>query len=494
MTTTAPLADPLLAAPLELLESAPDTAFRPTEIRRRASRSKVVPLCALALLDSVSVAIAVLIVGPSGPLPSTGREAGNVVTLGLLWLILLMCCAAFAQSRGHRGPAVVRAGVVLALLCWSLPTVVAVTATPEQLIVLTALLTLFGLVTRSVADAPWSRALLSSAGARVVVAGEPDEVDRAVSELRRVPGERWDVVGTCVVGPSTSPCDDDGGGGLGLPAPDNIVRAIVAADADAVVVLPCRELDPARLRRLGWQLEATGTRVYVGTGLLDVAPSRAALVSAGDLSLLQLRAPSGRLARLVKATMDRAGAALLVVLLGPLLLCVAAAVRLDSAGPAIFRQVRVGRDGREFTLYKFRTMTVGADAVVDELAERNESEGAVLFKIRQDPRITRTGRLLRRYSIDELPQLANVLRGQMALVGPRPALPGEVARYDIDPRRRLAVRPGLTGLWQVSGRSDLSWEDTVRLDLHYVDNWSLGTDLRILRRTLHAVLAHDGAY
>jgi lipopolysaccharide/colanic/teichoic acid biosynthesis glycosyltransferase len=174
------------------------------------------------------------------------------------------------------------------------------------------------------------------------------------------------------------------------------------------------------------------------------------------------------------------------VLLGLMLL-----VRLDSAGPALFRQVRVGRDGRHFTMLKLRTMRTDAESV---RAQVDNEVDQVLFKNRQDPRITRIGRILRRYSLDELPQLVNVVRGDMSLVGPRPALPSEVAAYDHDPLRRLVVRPGLTGLWQISGRSDLSWRESVRLDLDYVDNWSLPRDLTIIGRTLHAVLGHRGAY
>jgi exopolysaccharide biosynthesis polyprenyl glycosylphosphotransferase len=226
-----------------------------------------------------------------------------------------------------------------------------------------------------------------------------------------------------------------------------------------------------------------------------VAAHRTAVVAAGDLGLVRVRQslrPGPSLA--LKAVTERVLAALLLLVLAPLMIGIAIAVRRDSPGPAVFRQRRVGRDGREFTMYKYRTMRSDAESLVDELLDDNESEGAVLFKIRADPRITRTGGFLRRYSLDELPQLVNVLVGEMSLVGPRPALPDEVARYDRDPHRRLAVRPGLTGLWQVSGRSDLSWEETVRLDLHYVDNWSLGLDLGILLRTTRAVLGHSGAY
>ena len=190
---------------------------------------------------------------------------------------------------------------------------------------------------------------------------------------------------------------------------------------------------------------------------------------------------------------ERVGACIGLLLTLPALLVVGLLVRLDSPGPAIYRQQRVGRDGRLFTMYKFRSMSTSADDELVHLVAFNEADG-VLFKIQHDPRITRIGGWLRRSSLDELPQLWNVVRGDMSLVGPRPALPEEVARYDVDPRRRLVVKPGITGLWQVSGRSDLSWAESVRLDVRYVDNWSLGLDLSILARTVRAVLGHRGAY
>ena len=168
----------------------------------------------------------------------------------------------------------------------------------------------------------------------------------------------------------------------------------------------------------------------------------------------------------------------------PLLLAIAVAIRWDSRGASLFRQRRVGRGGTTFTMYKFRTMRTDADESRRRLSPTVNDCDGVLFKMRDDPRITRVGGVLRRYSLDELPQLINVVRGEMSLVGPRPALPHEVARYDVDPHHRLVVKPGLTGLWQVSGRSDLSWDESVRLDLHYVDNWSLALDLQIVLRTV----------
>jgi exopolysaccharide biosynthesis polyprenyl glycosylphosphotransferase len=187
-------------------------------------------------------------------------------------------------------------------------------------------------------------------------------------------------------------------------------------------------------------------------------------------------------------------ATVVLVLLSPVLLVTALTIKLSDGGPVLFKQRRVGRGGEPFEVLKFRSMVTDAERIRDQhLEAQNESEG-VLFKIREDPRITRFGRFIRRFSIDELPQLINVLRGEMSLIGPRPALEREVQQYQVHVRRRLDVRPGMTGLWQVSGRSDLDWDDTVRLDLYYVDNWSMIQDLVILLRTFKAVVSSNGAY
>ena len=181
------------------------------------------------------------------------------------------------------------------------------------------------------------------------------------------------------------------------------------------------------------------------------------------------------------------------MVLAPVFVLVALAIKIDGRGPVFFRQIRVGRDGRRFAMVKFRTMVVGAERLRADLEHRNDADG-VLFKLRADPRVTRVGRWLRRYSVDELPQLWNVLRGQMSMVGPRPPLPAEVELYEDQVNRRLLVKPGITGLWQVSGRSDLSWEEAVRLDLHYVDHWSPTMDVTIMLKTLAAVVRGSGAY
>jgi exopolysaccharide biosynthesis polyprenyl glycosylphosphotransferase len=445
----------------------------------------------MAAADVTSVAVVCALV----TLTATPVAPAVVLAVAILWASLLLVAHGYDavphDSLRGRGRAVGRAGAALGLCCWVLPSVLEVSISPSQLMMVTLALTSLALTNRLTADGWSSRAVHASGGLRTLVAGDPEAVAQAVSELRRVQGRRWNVVSACVTDFSDS-VDLDVPVTFGV---GDLAGVAAASCADAVLLLPCRQIDPVRLRRLGWQLEATRTRLYVGTGLLDVAPTRASVVTVGDLGVVQLRPASSRSpARAVKQVAERLGAALLLIALLPLLATVAIAIRRDSPGPAIFRQRRVGRDGIEFTMYKFRTMTIDAESSVADLAERNESEGAVLFKIRQDPRITAWGALLRRYSVDELPQLANVVLGHMALVGPRPALPDEVSRYDADPRRRLVVRPGITGLWQVSGRSDLSWEDTVRLDLHYVDNWSLALDLQIVCRTVRAVLGHDGAY
>jgi exopolysaccharide biosynthesis polyprenyl glycosylphosphotransferase len=191
--------------------------------------------------------------------------------------------------------------------------------------------------------------------------------------------------------------------------------------------------------------------------------------------------------------LDRVLAAVVFVLTLPLLLAIVLMIRLTSPGPALFRQTRIGRDGREFTLLKFRSMYADAEARRAALLARNERAEGLLFKIRDDPRVTPVGRWLRKFSLDELPQLINVLTGRMSLVGPRPPLPEEVALYQDDVRRRLLVKPGLTGLWQISGRSDLDWDESVRLDLRYVENWSFTLDLMILWKTMSTVARGRGA-
>jgi exopolysaccharide biosynthesis polyprenyl glycosylphosphotransferase len=261
-----------------------------------------------------------------------------------------------------------------------------------------------------------------------------------------------------------------------------------------VAVLACPEMSGVRLRELAWELEKTGTDLCVAPALLDVAGPRTTIRPVAGLPLLHMDHPEFTgTKQVIKDAFDKLVGLSALALTAPVFLFVTLVIRLDDGGPAFFRQTRVGRDGRDFTVYKFRTMVMDAEKLKTELAASNDHDG-VLFKMRKDPRITKVGSWLRRWSLDELPQLLNVVRGDMSLVGPRPALPDEAARYGDYVRRRLVVKPGLTGLWQVNGRSDLSWEESVRLDLRYVENWSLVLDLQILWKTLSAVWRGSGAY
>lgn len=262
---------------------------------------------------------------------------------------------------------------------------------------------------------------------------------------------------------------------------------------DTIAVCGSASAEPGELRRLAWQLEGSGIDLVVAPQLTDIAGPRVHIRPIEGLPLLHVEEPtlSGP-ALLAKNLMDRIAAALGLIVLLPLFAVIAIAIRISDPGPVFFRQPRVGHEGRTFRVWKFRTMYVDAEERLASLVDQNETDG-LLFKIRQDPRVFPVGRFLRATSLDELPQLINVLFGEMSLVGPRP-LPADDGDFLGDVRRRLLVRPGITGLWQVSGRSDLSWDEAVRLDLYYVDNWSLAYDLSILWRTIGVVLARKGAY
>jgi exopolysaccharide biosynthesis polyprenyl glycosylphosphotransferase len=326
---------------------------------------------------------------------------------------------------------------------------------------------------------------------QVIAVGHAVAVAELVTTLRRESYHGLLVVAACVADVPAS------GEVAGIPVAGELGAAAAAVTefgADSVAVLTCPEMDGMRLRELAWQLEKTGTDLCVAPALLDVAGPRTTIRPVAGLPLLHVDHPEltgGR--QVIKGVFDRAAALVALIALAPLFVAIALAIRLTDGVPMLFRQVRVGKDGRFFTLYKFRTMSVDADQRKAQLTVRNEADGE-LFKIRRDPRVTRSGAWLRHWSLDELPQLFNVLRGDMSLVGPRPALPEEAARYAFHVRRRLAVKPGITGLWQVSGRSDLPWDEAVRLDLRYVENWSFALDLQILWKTGSAVIHASGAY
>jgi exopolysaccharide biosynthesis polyprenyl glycosylphosphotransferase len=313
------------------------------------------------------------------------------------------------------------------------------------------------------------------------------------------------VVGACAEGPARVVEDvpvlyrlPDARLGEEVVTDDDAVHAVLTAidkvQADTVCVTGCSLFGGDRLRALTWTLAERGVELLTVSGLAEVERHRMQIGKAGSATLLHVypvRVSGVR--ALMKHAFDKVGAAVGLVVLSPVFLAIGLAVRLTSPGPAIYQQVRLGINGRPFPMLKFRTMVEDADQQLVALADANEHDGH-MFKMRNDPRTTRVGRFLRRLSLDELPQLVNVLRGEMSLVGPRPPLPEEVAKYGPVEFRRLLIRPGMTGLWQVSGRSDLSWEETIRLDLRYIDNWSFGQDCVLLWRTGRAVIKGTGAY
>ncbi|MFD8708216.1 sugar transferase [Kitasatospora sp. NPDC059648] len=336
---------------------------------------------------------------------------------------------------------------------------------------------------------------------RALVIGEADSVDCLVDHLARRTEHEFVVVGVCPIGDQDPQTLAPVAARLDRQQPPRmtadsapVLEAARRLGVDAVLVVPGPHISGARLRQLSWALHGKGRRLVLVPGLTEVCRRRVGVFSVAGLTMLNVTPPLRRgLAAAVKSVTDRLGAALLIVLLAPVFAAVALVVRLDSPGPVVHRQTRVGRSGAPFTMMKFRTMVADAERLRQQLAGTSGQDGR-MFKIRRDPRITRAGRLLRRCSLDELPQLFNVVRGEMSLVGPRPPLPDEVAHYDEVELRRLAVKPGLTGPWQVSGRSNLSWDETVALDLGYVDNWSPSVDLAVLVRTVRAVIAGTGAY
>jgi exopolysaccharide biosynthesis polyprenyl glycosylphosphotransferase len=329
----------------------------------------------------------------------------------------------------------------------------------------------------------------------VLAVGSPRSVQELADSFSRNPGDGLRLVGACGPGFAAKQSLASGNGKVPvLCGDDDIVTAVRRCGADTVV-LTSGHLAPDEIRDLLWQLEKFDVDLILAAGMVDVAAPRLTVRLAGGQPLICVEKPRYNGAkRFQKRAFDVCFSIAVLCVVAPLMLAVALAIKLTSRGPVFYLSERVGLDGASFRMVKFRTMVVDADRQLDALAHLNESEGGVLFKIRCDPRVTPIGRILRRYSIDELTQFFNVLNGTMSVVGPRPPLPREADAYDLRTRRRLLVRPGITGLWQVSGRSDLSWKDSVRLDLSYVENWSMAGDLVIALSTARAVFTSSGAY
>ncbi|PZS29882.1 MAG: hypothetical protein DLM58_14655 [Pseudonocardiales bacterium] len=326
----------------------------------------------------------------------------------------------------------------------------------------------------------------------ILAIGTSESVRHLAEVLSRNPQAGLVVVGACVedaeIGESVC---------RGVPVVGDVNHAAAMAvelEVDIVAVAGAG-MGPRRIRELGWALEGTGCNMVMAPGLTEVAGPRVHVSPVEGLPLMWVDQPQFTgVSRIIKRGLDVLGASLILALSLPFLLLIGLLVKVTSRGPALYLSTRMGQDGREFQAYKFRSMYHGAEQRRGDLIELNESIGGVLFKIRRDPRVTPVGRVLRRFSLDEMPQLLNIIGGSMSLVGPRPPLPDEVEHYHTDVHRRLLVKPGMTGLWQVSGRSDLSWDESVRLDLYYVENWSLALDLTIIVRTVWVVLRSRGAY
>ena len=417
--------------------------------------------------------------------------------LAVLWMVALQHAGGYEIRHLTTGPTeakvVLRASAIaasaLAISCYATKTQVArgfvVAVVPFGIVLL-----LVGrayarwLVSRHRRNGEWVH--------RILAVGTTESVRHLLQVTQRATSAGLRIVGACV---EDSAVGEEIGPAVAVLAGTGDAAAVAQRIGADVVALTSGGLGSPGVRELGWALEGTGCGLVVAPALTQVAGPRVHVSPVEGLPLMWLDEPQlGRLHRTLKRCMDLVGGLLLLLAAVPILLIAAFAITLDSEGPVLYRQRRLGLNGTEFMMLKLRSMYDGSDRFRDLLLDRNEQDGGgVLFKLRSDPRVTRVGKVIRRFSIDELPQLVHVISGRMSLVGPRPLAAAD-SGYAGAARRRLLVRPGLTGLWQVSGRSGLSWADAVRLDLYYVENWSLGLDLTILCRTIVAVLTREGAY
>jgi exopolysaccharide biosynthesis polyprenyl glycosylphosphotransferase len=332
---------------------------------------------------------------------------------------------------------------------------------------------------------------------KVLVVGGPHSAEHLIRSLRTEPGAGYFPVAAHLPGEASHPrvakVLDVPVTGTGQDV-DSLIDAIKVSAADTVAITAGALVKPKDLRRLGWELAAQDVDMILAPALTDVAGPRIHTQPVAGLPLVHVTTPvltGGK--SVAKRAFDIVFAGLLTLTALPLFVLIALLIKVTSRGPVFYYQERVGIHGTTFKMLKFRSMRVDADAELQELLKAQGSDGTPLFKVNNDPRITKIGKVLRKYSLDELPQLLNVLNGTMSLVGPRPQRSAEVQLYDVDAHRRLYVSPGMSGLWQVSGRSNLSWEESIRLDLYYVENWSLMSDLLILLRTFRAVFTSHGA-
>lgn len=468
---------------------------RLTQARRHRVAGWAIDIMLIALAVGVTATVRAAIL-PTPPGDPAALPASIVLVAG--WAAALMALSDRARRRGAGGrgelvPVLHSAAIGIAILAilaetlgWSsLGAHVAASVPLGVAALVSARLVRWTWIRRHPAD--------QSLAPRTLVVGSRSGVEHTIRSLVADPRFAHRIVGTAISGTTDEPLVIGGQTYPSLGTPQQVSTLARSAGVDTVIVADAVD-DPDYLRRLSWSLEGAATDLILATRLTDVDRARIAFERTHGLALTHVSLPRfDRSTLRAKRALDVVVAALALVPIALVTPFVAAAIKLDTPGPVLFRQRRIGREGREFDILKFRTMTADAEARRSELETANEGAGP-LFKIRNDPRVTRVGAFLRRFSLDELPQFWNVLSGEMSVVGPRPPLPSEVAGYQREVFRRLYVQPGITGLWQISGRSDLTWEQSVRLDLHYVENWSLATDMTIIARTAAVMIRPRGAY
>ncbi|WP_309102931.1 sugar transferase [Microbacterium sp.] len=429
----------------------------------------------------------------------TSDVVRNSVPLAVLWYVMLSAlhtrdAALFrASATEYRG--VVHAtglafgiiAIVAVLLAWESMQLVLVVGLPVGTLIL--------LVTRWM----WRHWLQGQRrhgrfASRTLVVGNKDDVEYVIRTLHPIGASGYQVVGATLLDGNARDVKIEG---TTFPVLGNVnTVSLIASElgADTIIVASRPEGDQEFVKRLSWQLEGTAAELVLSSRLTDVAGPRISFASVEGLPLIQVQIPSYEGGRhVLKRALDVVVATLALIPIGLIAPLLALLIKLDSPGPVFFFQKRVGRDGQTFKMVKFRSMKTDAEQQLAALKAQNEGAG-LLFKMKDDPRVTRVGKILRKLSLDELPQFWNVLIGDMSVVGPRPPLPSEVTAYDGTVFRRLYIKPGITGLWQVSGRSDLSWDESVRLDLRYVENWSVMNDLQIMWRTAKVMVQPSGAY
>ena len=461
---------------------------------RRYSRRLLATDTAVVLAGVASAAMLAVTIGGAAAASWLGAALTALVWLGALWLghtragdITGSGAREYKRLAHTAGYVFVALSVVFLVLQWQTLRLQLLVATPVVLVAL-----LYG-------RWRWRRWLVAErreghCTKRTIVTGTRDDIEYVLRTLDDNGTLGYTVIGAATADGARGAITVNGTAYDVLGGMDRVAMQARTLGADTIIVANRPDNDPEYIKRLSWELEGTAAELIISSRIADVAGPRISLHPVDGLPLIHVKMPEFEGGRhSLKRAMDIAVATLALIPIAVATPFIALAIRATSDGPVFFRQTRIGRDGREFGMVKFRTMRVGADSELAALRAQNEGSG-LLFKLKQDPRITRVGGFLRKYSLDELPQFWNVLRGDMSVVGPRPPLPSEVREYDGKVYRRLFIKPGITGLWQVSGRSDLSWEESVRLDLRYVENWSVMSDLMIMWRTAKVMISPSGAY